>query len=108
MTNSPSTNGSLLNLPPIEARQTLLQDLNYINLGELKSFCKRYAIPYRIAFQKPDGSPGLTDDDDRKGVILNRVGHLLETSETLPQTSYPASVVLTEQLSGKKPLPDIR
>lgn len=53
-------------------QQELLDNLNYLNISEIKSLCKRHSIPYRIAFETEDGRRRLTRDDDRKGVVLNR------------------------------------
>jgi len=35
-------------LPKAE-RQELLNDPNYLNTAEIKSFCRQYSIPYTIA-----------------------------------------------------------
>ena len=79
------------------AQKELLADLNYLHLAEIKSFCKRHSIPYRIAIETPDGERKITRDDDRKGVILDRVRHFL-TGEILPQTCFPSRVVCFDRL----------
>lgn len=71
----------------------LLDDLNYLNLSEIKSFCKRHVIPYRIAIETNDGSRKTTNEDDRKGVILTRVRHFLQTGVVLNETCFPSAVV---------------
>jgi hypothetical protein len=38
--------GALWYLEPVEQRE-LLDDLNYLNLQEIRSFCDRHSIPYR-------------------------------------------------------------
>ena len=63
---------------PEDKRRELLDDLNYLNTGEIKSFCKRHAIPYTISIESNDGRR-KTKEDDRKGVILNRIRHFLKT-----------------------------
>jgi hypothetical protein len=40
---------------PEDEQQQFLNDLNYLNLGEIKSFCKRLAIPYKITIETGDG-----------------------------------------------------
>jgi hypothetical protein len=80
------------NLTKIE-QQTLLEDLNYLNTGEIKGFCKRHSIPYSIRIETTNGNYKKTSDDDRKGVILNRIRHYLRTGNILGATSFPASVV---------------
>jgi hypothetical protein len=74
-------------------RNELLSDLNYLNLTEIKQFCKKNSIPYRIVARRDDGRRRQTPDDDRKGVVLNRVRHFLKTGLVLPETCLPSSVV---------------
>jgi len=86
---------------PEDKRQELLDDLNYLTMAEIKSFCKRESIPYTIAIEsksesksKPKaGRRKKTREDDRKGVVLNRVRHFLQTGMILPETRFPATVV---------------
>ena len=77
---------------PAISRQ-LLDDLNYLNTAEIKSFCKRHSIPYTIAIETPGGSRRKTKDDDRKGVILNRIRHFLQTGVILEETCFRAAVI---------------
>ncbi|MGH9604254.1 MAG: hypothetical protein ACRD3N_01005 [Terracidiphilus sp.] len=83
---------------PEEERQELLEDLNYLNLAEIKTFCRRHSIPCRIAVATPDGSRRVTRDDDRKGVILDRVRRFLETGAISKETCLQASVVCFDPL----------
>src|SRR5580693_8156110 len=92
--------GFISKLPKGE-QQELLDDLNYLNLSEIKSFCKRHSIPYRIAIETEDGARKTTKDEDRKGVILHRIRHFLETGVILEETVFQAAVVCFE------PLPDM-
>jgi hypothetical protein len=84
---------SLISNLPKEQRQELLNDLNYLNIAEIRSFCKRHFIPYRIAVETKDGCRRMTRDDDRKGVILDRIRHFLETGVILKETYFAAAVV---------------
>src|ERR1700691_2653345 len=84
---------------PKGERQELLDDLNYLNISEIRSFCTRHSIPYRIAIETKDGCRRATKDDDRKGVILNRIRHFLQTGVILDETCFPAAVVCFDQLS---------
>jgi len=81
----------ILKLPQPE-RQALLDDLNYLNTEEIKSFCTRHSIPFRIVFESPDGCR-TAKDHDRKGIVLGRIRHFLETGKVLPATRFPAAVV---------------
>jgi hypothetical protein len=74
-------------------QQELFDDLNYLDTGEIKSFCKRHSIPYSISIETEDGSRKRTGDNDRKGVILHRVRHFLKTGVVLEETCFPATVV---------------
>jgi hypothetical protein len=90
---------SFISKLPKGERQALLDDLNYLNISEIRSFCKRHSIPYRIAIETKDGRRSMTRDDDRKGVILNRIRHFLQTGVILNETCFPAAVVCFDQLS---------
>ena len=68
---------------PKEKRRELLDNLNYLNTAEIKSFCKQHSIPYAITIETKDGRRRRTQDDDRKGVMLNRVRHFLQTGVVL-------------------------
>ncbi len=80
-------------------QQELLDDLNYLNISEIKSFCRRHSIPYRIAVETEDGGRRMTKDDDRKGVMLHRIRHFLQTGVILEETRFQGSVVCFDQLS---------
>jgi hypothetical protein len=90
---------SFISKLPKGKQQELLDDLNYLNISEVKSFCKRHSIPYRIAVETKDGRRRLTRDDDRKGVILDRIRHFLKTGVILKETRFQAAVVCFDQLS---------
>ena len=74
-------------------RAGLLEDLNYLNLREIRAFCDRHAIPYRIVVETEAGRTKATRDTDRKPVILRRVRQFLETGEVLAATCLPAAIV---------------
>jgi hypothetical protein len=82
-------------------RRALLHDLNYLNTGEIKGFCKRHAIPFRIAVETTDGRRRKTKDEDRKGVMLRRVRHFLQTGAVLQGTCFPSTVVSFEVVPEK-------
>jgi hypothetical protein len=84
-----------------QEQQELLRDLNYLNTAEIKSFCKRHAIPYTIAFETKDGSRRRTHDEDRKGVMLRRMRHFLQTGAVLKETCFRSTVVCFDALPQK-------
>ena len=89
-----------------EAQQNeLLDELNYLNMAEIKSFCRARAIPFTIRVESADGKK--RNEIDRKGVILSRIRHFLNTGEVLPPTCFAAKVVCFDRLT-KQPSPDDR
>ena len=82
-------------------QQQLLDDLNYLNTAEIKAFCKRYSLPYTIAIETKDGRRKKTHEDDRKGVMLERVRIFLKTGKVVEETCFPASAVCLETVKTK-------
>jgi len=80
-------------------QKQLLDDLNYLNSTEIKSFCNRHSIPYRIAIETRDGGRRMTKDVDRKGVMLKRIRHFLQTGLVLAETCFPATIVCFDPLA---------
>ncbi|HXY34193.1 MAG TPA: hypothetical protein VEI07_08195 [Planctomycetaceae bacterium] len=52
------------NLSAAKQRE-LLADLNYLNMGEIKVFCKRHGIPSAIWIETDRGRVKTRDDDRR-------------------------------------------
>jgi hypothetical protein len=82
-------------------QQELLDDLNYLNTAEIKAFCRKHSIPYRIAIETGEGTRRRTRDDDRKGVVLDRMRHFLKTGLVLQETCFPATVVSLDAFPQK-------
>jgi hypothetical protein len=76
----------------------LLEDLNYLNIGEIKAFSDKHSIPYSIWIETKEGGRRKTHDDDRKAVILDRIRHFLRTGEVLGATCFPVTVVCFDDL----------
>lgn len=79
----------------------LFDDLNYLNMEEIKAFCRRHGIPFTIAIETPDGGRRRTRDEDRKGVVLERMRHYLSTGEIMAQTCLAKEVVRLEPPSSE-------
>jgi hypothetical protein len=94
--------GSPIARLPEDKRRQFLYDLNYLNMAEIKRFCVRHSIPYRIAIEGDDGVRRKTNEDDRKGVVLERVRHFLKTGEISEETYFRATVV---RLGAPRKLP---
>jgi hypothetical protein len=84
-----------------DVRRQLLADLNYLNMGEIKSFCKKHEIPYAIAIETRDGKRRASGEYDRKGVMLERVRHFLKTGVIQEATCFRAAVVCFDPLPKK-------
>ena len=77
---------------PKEQREQLLADLNYLNMAEIKSFCRRHSIPYRITIETEDGSKKITSEEDRKGVVLDRIRTVLQKGVIPEETRFNARI----------------
>ena len=78
------------------ARARLLEELNYMNLEEIRGFCAARAIPYRIVVESSKGKVKATKDTDRKPIVLARVRRYLTTSQVGQPTRIPAQIVREE------------
>jgi hypothetical protein len=92
---------SLLSKLSQAEQRELLADLNYLNMGEIKTLCKKHDIPYAIWIETSDRGRLKTRDEDRKGVVLNRIRQYLKTGAIPPATCFPASVVCIDEPRAK-------
>ena len=83
-------------LSEVEQRE-LMEDLNYLNMAEIRDFCKQHSIPYSIWIQTEGQGRVKTRDEDRKGVVLNRIRHYLKTGSVWEATCFPANVVCFDE-----------
>jgi hypothetical protein len=74
----------------------LLEELNYMNLEEIRRFCSERAIPYRIVAEYPNGKVKATKDTDRKPIVLARVRRYLTTGRIGQPTRISARIVREE------------
>lgn len=79
-----------------EEHVRLLDELNYMNLEEIRGFCSARGIPYRILAEYPDGKVKATKDTDRKPIVLARVRRYLATGNVGSPTVIPAAIVREE------------
>ena len=84
---------SLLKHLSAAQRKELLEDINYLNLQELRTFCKAHAVPYAIFYETNEGKQKRSKDTDRKSVVLERVRHYLKTGTIPAPTCFSADVV---------------
>ena len=76
-----------------DAQARFLEELNYLNLEEIRGFCSDRGIPYKILAEYPNGKMKATKDIDRKPIVLARVRHYLATAKVGPPTCIPAKIV---------------
>jgi len=76
-----------------DERARLLEELNYMNLDEIRGFCVSRGIPYRIVAEYSSGKIKATKDTDRKPIVLARVRHYLTTGEVGQATCIPGEIV---------------
>jgi hypothetical protein len=86
----------IAHLSPAGQRE-LLDDLNYLNLAELRGFCREHAIPHRICVETGPGERKRTKDTDRKSVVLDRVRRYLTTGRVPAETCFGAHVVCSDK-----------
>src|SRR5262245_978521 len=77
-------------------RDRLLEELNYMNLEEIRGFCSARGIPYRVVAEYPGGKVKATKDADRKPIVLARVRRYLSTGDVGTPTLIAADIVRTE------------
>ncbi len=84
---------SLLGKLTASQRTELLESIYYLNMQELREFCGAHQIPYVIYFEGDDGRIRKSRDADRKGIVIDRVLHFLNTGTIKPRTFFAKSVV---------------
>ena len=75
----------------------LLEEVNYMNLGEIRGFCSPRGIPYKIVAEYPNGKTTITKDTDRKPIVLARVRRYLSTGEVGHASRIPMEIVREEK-----------
>ena len=82
-------------------QEKLFADLYYLNMGEIRSFCAKHSIPFKIFIETPSGKLKSTRDADRKKIVLERVRIFLETGDVKPATVFRQEVVDLDGLPEK-------
>ena len=77
-------------------RARLLEELNYMNLEEIRGFCSERGIPYRIVAESSNGKVKATKDTNRKPIVLARLRAFLRTGQVGRPTCIPARIVREE------------
>ncbi len=84
---------SLLTQLTAADRRRLFDDLNYVNLAEMRGFCRAHGIPWAIMREEADGTLRRTSDIDRKSVVLDRVRTYLKTGRVPGPTVFRQAVL---------------
>ena len=71
----------------------LVEQLNYLNLEEIRGFCSARGIPYKIVAEYPNGKLKATKDTDRKPIVLARIRRYLTTGNAGQPTLISAKIV---------------
>src|SRR5512138_3488216 len=79
----------------------LLEELNYMNLEEIRGFCSARGIPYRIVAEYPNGKIKVAKDTDRKPIVLARIRRYLTTGRAGQPTRIAARIVREEAPSTR-------
>lgn len=87
---------SLVSRLSASERARLLEELNYMNLEEIRGFCSTRGIPYKIVAEYPSGRVKVTKDTDRKPIVLARVRRYLTTGDVGQPTRIPRTIVREE------------
>jgi hypothetical protein len=74
----------------------LLDELNYMNLEEIRGFCRARGIPFRVVAEYSNGKVKTTKDTDRKPIVLARVRRYLRTGKVGQPTRISAKIVREE------------
>lgn len=73
-------------------RKVLWKYINYLNLEEIKIFCKMHEIPYKILY-RTDDKIKVTGLTDRKKIILSRMKSYLTTNKISKPTILPEKII---------------
>ena len=73
----------------------LLEEMNYMNLAEIRGVCKARGIPFRIVAEHSPKKLRATADTDRKPIVLARLRRYLSSGVVGRPTCIPAKIVRT-------------
>lgn len=82
-------------------RQLLEELIQYLNLDEMRTFCRSHGLPQYIHVERPGGELRRTGDRDRKDVVLKRILEYAVHGNRVGPTIYPANVVADGPLPAR-------
>ena len=92
---------SLITHLTTKQQKELFENLNYMNMEEIKTFCRAHKIEYVIFAEYEKGKLKKTRDDDRKGIILAKIKYYLKTGVIQKPTIFIKNVVSLDDLPTK-------
>lgn len=94
--------GVLLNNFSKKQIKEFFNDLNYLNIKEYQSFCKKHGIPFYI-YVRSDSGLLKTKNTDRKKFVLAKIRNYLKTGKIPEPTVFHSKVVSDKPLKEFKP-----
>jgi elongation factor P hydroxylase len=79
-------------------QKELFNNMNYMDMQELKAFCIASGIPFNIYIEMPTGVLKKTSVLDRKGIVLDRIKYYLKTGLVKKPTIFTNAVIAKEKL----------
>lgn len=73
--------------------ESLSELVQYLNLEEMRAFCRKHGLPLTIRIERADGTTLSTGDRDRKDIVLKRILTYVEEGRRDGPTVYPLAVV---------------
>lgn len=70
----------------------------YLNLAEMREFCRTHDLPLMIHVERPDGTLRRSGDRDRKDIVLERILQFALHGRRTGPTIYAREVVREEPL----------
>lgn len=84
-----------------QERALLHETVQYLNLEEMRRFCRAHKLPLHIQVEGPDGRLRSSGDRDRKDVVLKRIEDFAVLGKRNGPTVYRNSVVSDRPLGSR-------
>ena len=76
------------------------KDLNYLNMEEIKAFCNKTGIPFKIHYYRAN-KLRVSGEIDRKAIILDRIRFFIKSRTIAQPTIYKTKVTCFDPLPSK-------
>ncbi len=84
-----------------QERALLHETVQYLNLEEMRIFCRTHKLPLNIHVEGSDGRLRSSGDRDRKDVVLKRIEDFANLGKRTGPTVYRNSVVCGDPLGAR-------